>query len=188
MNAMDQLNRLLRPIWTLLRQTATKGVINSVDDSGAQQVLTVQTGDGEVLDKMERIEPMGLTSVPAAGDEVIVLIINGDRDHAIAVQVGSSAKRVKGLAEGEVAVWRDDANKVVFKANGDIEVHGEGKFKVTPSGDIELGSVGLKKLATEDFVNQVYKMHTHPTAPVGPVSVPTPIPMPTELTSKTKAE
>lgn len=188
MNFIDQFNRLLAPIRMLLRQMATKGSIDSVDDSGAMQEVKVITGDGEVLDQLERIQPFGLTSVPERDDEVIVLILNGDPAHAIAIQVGASSRRPTGLAEGEVAVWRDSSNKVVFKANGDIELHADGKYKVTPSGDIELGSTGLLKLATEDFVNSVYKAHVHPTAPVGPVSPPTPIPMPTELTTKTKAE
>jgi phage baseplate assembly protein V len=130
MNIVEQLNRLLDPIRILLNQMATKGSIDSVDDSGAQQTVTVITGDGEVLDQMERIQPMGLTSVPAKDDEVIVLIINGDRDHAVAIQVGSTANRLKGLDEGEVAVYRDVGNKIVFKANGDLEVTTSGTMNV----------------------------------------------------------
>jgi phage gp45-like len=79
---------------------------------------------------VERLQPFGLTSVPAPGDEVLLISTNGDREHAIAAQVGSSANRVSGLDEGEVAVYRDVNNKIVFRANGDVEITTEGQLSV----------------------------------------------------------
>lgn len=182
MNIIDHFSRLMAPLWTLLNQTATKGAIDSVDDSGAQQSVSVVTGDGELLDKMERIQPIGLTSVPLTDDEVIVLILNGDRDHAIAIAVGGSSRRPTGLAAGEVAVWRDNSNKIVFRANGDIEV--------TAGGEIKLGTT-VKALVNDTF-QAIYDAHTHAYLPGPGLSTPSgpPIPVmnPGNLTTKAKAE
>jgi phage baseplate assembly protein V len=189
-NLVDQFNRLLAPIRALLRQMATKGSIDAVDDTGPMQEVKVITGDGEVLDQLERIQPLGLTSVPEKDDEVIVLILNGDREHAIAIQVGGSSRRPNGLAEGEVAVWRDNNNKVVFKANGDIELHAEGKYKVTPDGDIELGATASVKALVNETFKALFDAHVHTLVTAGLSSSGVPAaPLPsTILTSKTKAE
>lgn len=189
MNNAEQLNRFIAPLRTLLRQVATKGSVDSVDDTGAMQVVKVVTGDGEVLDNMERLQPLGLTSVPMTDDEVIVLVLNGDREHAIAVQIGGSSRRPAGLAAGEVAVWRDDSNKVVFKANGDIELHADGKYKVTPSGDIELGATAAVKTLVNNTFKAFFDVHLHPTVGTPPnTGPPTVAAPPTVLTTKTKAE
>jgi len=109
----------------------------------------------------------------------------------------SDAIAIPGLYPSTVASPAPNANdlqiqngdsKITIKAGGDIEVESNGAVNIK-SGEINLGDgVMHQKLATEDFVNLVFKMHVHPTAPVGPVSPPTPIPMPTELTSKVSAE
>jgi len=164
MTLIDQINRLLAPIRALLNSMATKGSVDTVDDSGAMQVLKVVTGDGETLDRLERLQPMGLTSVPQNGDEVIVLALNGDLEHAIAVQVGASSRRPTGLAAGEVAVWRDVSNKIVFKSNGDIEMYASGD-------NIKIGST-VKKLINEEF-QSLFNNHVHNYNAVSGVGTPT---------------
>ena len=130
MTFTEQLNRILDPVRTAIKQMARKAIVDTVDDTGAQQVISVRTGGGAVLDKVERLQPFGLTSAPASGDEVLLISTNGDREHAVAVQVGSSANRISGLDEGEVAVYRNASNKIVFRANGDLEIMTEGQLSI----------------------------------------------------------
>jgi phage baseplate assembly protein V len=185
-NLLDTLERILAPIKRRLSLAVVRALVDSVDDSGAMQVLQVVPGNDEVLEGVEVLHPYGLTSHAPKDAPVLVLSPNGNAELAVAL-VGWKASRPAGLAEGEVALAHPDGNSVLLKANGDILVTASGKHIIDASGDIELGGGALKRLATEDFVNSVYKLHTHPTAPPGAISPPTPIPMPTELTSKTKA-
>jgi phage baseplate assembly protein V len=177
-NLLDILERVLAPIKRRLSLVVVRALVDIVDDSTDLQVLQVVPGDGEIIEDLEHLQPYGLTSRPPKGAPVIVLSPNGNNEIAVAL-VGWKASRPTGLKEGEVALAHENGNMILLKDGGDIVV--------TASGDILLGGV-TKKLATEDFVNNVYKLHTHPTAPPGAISPPTPIPMPTELTSKTKAE
>lgn len=191
MNLTDSIYRLLRPIRESLRLLISKAVVDSVtSDSEGMQVLQVIIGRDEALDSIERVQPLGLTSVPRKGDEAVIVLVNGERQHALCIAVDASSRRVKGLEEGEVCVYKDDANKIVFKKNGDIEIHGEGDLKITPSGAIELGtSAAVKALVNETFAT-LFDTHTHLGVTVGGgvTGVPAvPLP-PTILTTKTKAE
>lgn len=182
------LERWIAPLKRQVRQMVMQAIVDTVDDTGAVQLLSVTVGSEESLADIQRIQPHGLATYPSEGAEALVVLVNGNRDLPVAVCVGSAAVRPTGLQPGEVVVYKDTTNYIKFDKDGNITFKCDGKVSVQATGDIELGGAQLKALATEDFVNSVFKMHVHPTAPPGPTSPPTPIPMPTELTSKVKAQ
>lgn len=188
---MGDIRRMLEPLTRAIKFLASKGSVEAVDDSTALQTLQVTIGQDELLDQVPRLQQFGITSVPSEGDEAVVVLLGGERDQAVVVALDSSQKRPTGLSEGEVAVYRDPANMVVFKANGDIEVHAEGKLKVIPDGDIELGATAAVKALVNDTFQSIFNAHTHvfpaspPNAPTGP---PVPTMTPGNLTTKAKAE
>lgn len=183
-----QLERWIAPLKRQVHQMVMQAIVDTVKDSEPVQLLSVTVGSEETLADIQRIQPHGLATCPSDGAEALVLLVNGNRDIPVAVCVGGAAVRPTGLQPGEVVLYKDTKNYIKFDKDGNIEFKCEGNVSVQATGDIELGGVALKALATEDFVNNVYKMHMHPTAAPGAPSVPTPIPMPTELTQKTKAE
>lgn len=186
---MADLRRLLEPLQRAIKLMASKGVVEAVDDSTAMQTVQVTVGKDELLDKVERVQPFGLTSVPAAGDEAVVVLLGGERGQAVVVALDSSSKRPTGLAEGEVAVYRDASNYVKFLANGDVDVTVDGTAKVQAAA-IELGTTAAVKALVNDTFHALFNAHTHSgvTAGAGVTGAPV-IPLPaTVLTTKTKAE
>jgi len=188
----SMLERWIAPLKRRVAQMVLEGIVNTVDDTGAMQLLNVEVGSGEPLEPVQRIQAHGLTSNPEEGSEALVLLVGGNRDRPVAVVVGTGASRPTGLAAGEVAVYRNPDNMVVFKANGDIELHADGKYKVTPSGDIELGATAAVKTLVNDTFATLFDLHTHnfpaPPAPGAPTGPPLTPMVPTNFTTKTKAE
>jgi len=197
----EQLERVLRPIRNRIASMVVCALVKSVTDSDGLQILKVQMGRDEVKDDVERIQQFGFTSNPPNDSEAIVLFVGGNRSHGICLATDSSTYRIKNLPSGAVVIYNKNGEYVKLTEDTIEIVSGnkvlidctEAEIKAdtvnVKAGEIKLGDgVMHKALATEDFVTSVYKMHVHPTAPPGIVSVPTPIPMPTELTSKTKAE
>jgi phage baseplate assembly protein V len=124
------IERMLAPIRRRIGQMVLKAVVETVDDSDQMQILSATVGSDESLAGIQRVQPHGLTSNPVEGSEAVVLLVNGNRDMPVAVVIGTSAARPTGLKAGEVAVYRDQNNMVLFKENGDIEVTSEGTFSV----------------------------------------------------------
>lgn len=186
MTIIDQLNRWVGPLKKIIQSLIIKGILSAVNDSKSLQLIRVTIGKNEALSNVERVQPFGLSSYPPLDSEVVLLCAGGSREKAVAICIENSSSRVKNQEEGEVNLYIDSLHRIQIRPNGEINIIAD-KVNIQ-SGEIRIGDGLLhKSLATEDFVEQVYKLHVHP-APGGTTSAPTPIPMPTELTSKTKVE
>lgn len=150
---IDALNRLLAPLRTRVANMVSRAVVRLVDDSLKVQNLQLNLLDEETRGGVERIQNYGFTSVPLDGAEAVALAVGGKRDHLLVVAVEDRRYRLKGLADGEVAVYDHTGSKVVFKANGDIQI-------VPSSGNV---TVTGTLTASVDVVGggKSLKNHTH---------------------------
>lgn len=109
-------------IRTLMRQLSRKvlrGIVTlSYDDTGIQR-LQIKTLSGDVYE-LPRVQQYGYTSNPHAGSEGIVLML--DDAHGVVVAVDDRRYRMKGLKNGEVALYDDTGNKVHLQRSGKIHV------------------------------------------------------------------
>ncbi|WP_432473342.1 phage baseplate assembly protein V [Amphritea sp. HPY] len=109
-------------IKTLVRRLARKvlrGIVTlSYDDTGIQR-LQVKTLSGDVYE-LPRVQQYGYTSNPHAGAEGIVLTL--DDAHGVVVAVDDRRYRMKGLKNGEVALYDDTGNKVHLQRSGKMHV------------------------------------------------------------------
>jgi phage baseplate assembly protein V len=119
---IEALQRLLRPLHARLANLVSRAVVSRVDDSTKLQGLQVKVGVDEVRDGLERFQQYGLTSVPDAGAEAVVLFVGGRRDVGYVVAVDDRRYRVTGLTPGEVALYSKTGASVVLKADGSVEV------------------------------------------------------------------
>lgn len=105
--ALDQLARRMRLM-------IGRGVLRLVDDAKAQQMVQLDILAGETSE-MERFQDYGFTSVPQEGAEAIVAALAGRRDHLVALRIDDRRIRLKNLKPGEVALYDDLGNVIVFE-------------------------------------------------------------------------
>ncbi|AYR24264.1 phage baseplate assembly protein V [Herbaspirillum rubrisubalbicans] len=158
-----------------------RGIVSKVNDAAAIQLIRGKLMDGEDYDQMERVQQYGFTSVPKAGAEFLSTFIGGNRDHSVIVAVDDRRFRLRGLRDGEMAIYDDQGQKVHLTRNG-IVIDGGGKpisIQNTPevdmttplvkmSGDLKVvGSIsadgdisdhGNKKMSA---MRTVYNDHDH---------------------------
>jgi len=159
--------KLLEPILSRVNLVIARGVVKLVDDTPRMQELQVTLLKGEVMNKVERFQPLGLSSVPLADAEVVVACVGGLREHPLAIVVDDRNYRPTGGAPGEVTLYHPTAGqRIVLKASGDIEITTTGG-KVTVAGDLEVSgdvtaSGDVKDAGgTLQGFRDVYNVHTH---------------------------
>ncbi|AYR25760.1 phage baseplate assembly protein V [Herbaspirillum rubrisubalbicans] len=115
-----------------------RGIVSKANDGGAIQLIRGKLMDGEDYDQMERVQQYGLTSVPKPGAEFLSTFIGGNRDHSVIVAVDDRRYRLRGLKDGEVAIYDDQGQKVYLTRAG-IVIDGGGKpitIQNTPEVDM----------------------------------------------------
>lgn len=96
-----------------------RGIVKSVVQGVIQRVSATVWGDGAIDDR-ELIQHYGYTSRPKAGAEVIFIRQGGQF-----IVIGSDDRRYRiSLAEGEVALYTDEGDKIHLKRNRIIEIIG----------------------------------------------------------------
>jgi phage baseplate assembly protein V len=137
--------------------------ITGVDD--AKGVQTLQIGlNGETRDAVESFQAYGFTGVPIPGAEAVVAFVGGGRDNGYVLAVNDRRHRIKGLQQGEVAVYNNAGASIVLKADGSVLITAPGGVTVdTPNlavtGDIIDQSAGAGKSMAA--MRQIFNGHTH---------------------------
>lgn len=111
----DDFNRMLAPLAQRVRLMVARAVVRLVDSSRRVQAAQVGLLHGETRDSVEVFEHYGFTSCPLPGMEAAVMFLGGDRSSGVIVAVGDRMFRLQGLRPGEVALYTDEGDKLVFK-------------------------------------------------------------------------
>ncbi len=104
-----------------VRNMIGRAVLSAIDDTKLLQTLQVTLLADELADGVERFQNYGFSSHPFPEAEAIVAAVGGTRSHLVAIAVDDRRYRVKGLAEGEVAIYDDQGQTIVLKRGG-IEI------------------------------------------------------------------
>lgn len=168
--SMDKLsafvNRMIRPIKVRLYNMISRVVIESINDADGIQVVKLSALAGEERTDVERFQDYGFTSNPLPGSEGIVICPQGNRDHMIVIKIDSREFRLKGLANGEVAMYTDEGDKIHFKRGGIIDID---------TKTLELGRGTLEKILNGETFQAFFNIHPHLGnlgAPTGPPITP----------------
>ena len=119
---ISQLRKLLDPINRRIQLMIGRAVIQTISDDNPLQLMQLLLNFEEVRSGMARLQEYGFTSHPLPGAEAVVLFPGGSRDHGIVIAVEDRRYRLKPLAEGEVAIYTDEGDKIHFKRNRIIEL------------------------------------------------------------------
>lgn len=112
-------NRLLEPLRRRVRMVVQRAVVEYVHSQNGRHFVQVVATGGEPYDA-ELVQPFGFASQPVAGAGAVVLNLNGDRSHSVAINVGDNRYRVE-VGAGEVAIYNQDGAKIHLKAGRIID-------------------------------------------------------------------
>jgi phage baseplate assembly protein V len=116
--------------------TITRGRIAAARIRGGRTIADVQMLDGETRSRVELLLPMGMTAVPRAGADVVVLEV-GNRDHLVALLADDATLRVTGLAAGEIGLRDERGQQVTLTPDG-VRVTGALKVTIVATGDVSI--------------------------------------------------
>lgn len=149
-HTMERLYRRIVSCFGLGRVTTSR-------DGAGTHLAQVSFGDSNVTDVRDNTPLMqhwGLASRPKAGADAVVVFLGGNRGNGVVIATGDRRFWLKGLAEGEVALYDDQGQKVHLTRNG-IVIDGAGKpitIQNTPkvrmvtdlevTGDVKAGADG----------------------------------------------
>lgn len=119
---MRGFDRLTQPLRRRLALMVSRAVVTLVNDTAKMQTLQLSILDGETLDGAEHFQQYGFTAVPHGGAEALVLSVGGHRAHSVVVCCGDRRYRLKGLKNGEVAIYTDEGDKIHFKRGRVLDV------------------------------------------------------------------
>ncbi|RJG06243.1 phage baseplate assembly protein V [Noviherbaspirillum cavernae] len=111
---------MLGPTNRRLSNMLVRGTVITVKPSQKMQRLQAKLLDGETADDLEHFEPYGYTSRPKQGAEVLAMFFDGDRSHGVVIVAADRRYRLKGLKDGEVAMYDDLGQKIHLTRNGII--------------------------------------------------------------------
>ena len=178
---MRQILKLLQPMQRKLQQVVSRGVVRLVNDSLKMQEMQLTLMADETLDGVERFQNYGLTSVPHSGAEAITVSVSGHRSHSVAIVVDDRRFRLKGLANGEVALYDDQGQKVHLKRDGYMHVIANAQMTINAplvriEGELEVTGDIIDRVDTTgqnmNGMRETYNTHTHPGDSGGTTSQP----------------
>ena len=109
---IGQVREMMGGIEGRVRGMVARAIVRLVDDARRAQELQIELLADESQDAVERFQNYGLTSVPHAGAEALVVFAGGLRSHGVVLAVEDRRYRLTGLEDGEVALFDDIGNVI----------------------------------------------------------------------------
>ncbi|MGC5885738.1 phage baseplate assembly protein V [Ralstonia pseudosolanacearum] len=116
-----------------------RGVVALANAGRKLQTLQLRVTAGAVKDGVEHFEPYGFTSCPKDGAEALVAFLGDDWSHGVTFVVSDRRFRLQELKPGEVALYTDEGDALVFKRGQVVELKTK-TFRVEASERIDLVS------------------------------------------------
>lgn len=126
----EQFRRMSAPLLRMARMMVGRAVINLINDGLKLQELQVSLLADEVRADVERMQEYGFTSHPIPGAEAVMVSVGGARDHGIVIATDDRRYRVKGLPQGEVAIYDDQGQVIHLKRDKVIHIYGCDQIQV----------------------------------------------------------
>jgi len=125
-----------------MTQMISRGRVRSARIRGGRTLAEVEMADGETRTRVEVLLPMGMSAVPEAGADVLVLQVGGP-DHLVAMQADTASLRATGLAPGDIAL-RDKRGQMVVMNGEGVTISGALKVTIVSAGDVEITAPKVK--------------------------------------------
>jgi len=109
---LEQFSRLLSPLKSAISMLVSKAQVTMVTDGNNKiQRVQLDLGNNQIGVNVERVQNFGFSSNPKIGAETMVLSLNGNRDHMVAITVDDSRFR-PSVSEGDSIQYNSTGVKV----------------------------------------------------------------------------
>lgn len=105
------------------QRQAYRGVLKRTNAVPGVQLIQGEGLAKEAIQDAELMQHYGLTTNPPAGTMFVALPVGGKTSHSVVVATEHSSYRLVALAPGEVALYTDEGDKLVFKRGRIVELH-----------------------------------------------------------------
>jgi phage gp45-like len=151
--------------------TIKKTTIEENQDSSKKFImLEVEESEGDDLQDVQLVSLSGIKSRPEPGERVYILDFGGGLKIGICVEDNIEMDK----EEGERDLYATDGGSrkaaLTLLKNGNAVINDGDDYAVRFS-ELESKFNELRDFVN-DFITTTYNLHNHPTAPTGPVSVP----------------
>lgn len=131
------------------RSAATRGKVVSTAFAQNRALVQIQTLAGETLDRVELLQPGGVSAYPEPDAEVVVLQLLGIRDLAVAICGDKLGSGVPNLAAGERGIGDGSAYFAVrgnrlhlYAAGRDVVVESAANVTISASANVSISASG----------------------------------------------
>ena len=159
------LGRWIAPLKRRVLLMVARGVLDLLNQQNGKLLAQVQLLDKQVRSRLEVLQNYGFASRPLAGAEATVMFVGGNRHHGLVIATDDKRYRLRGMADGEVALYTDEGDVVHIKRGGEIHVKAQTRVLIDSprlecTGEIidRIDSGGRSMSA----MRAVYNSHTHP--------------------------
>lgn len=135
-------HRLLEPLRRRMATLIGRCILTALDSGPGVQSATITIMADETMRGVEYVEPYGYTSRALPGAEGVVLNVGAQRGACVALNLGNRQFRLRGLQTGEVALYTDEGDKLVFERGN--TVHLTTRHLVADVADDATVNVGTK--------------------------------------------
>ena len=113
-------NRLLEPLRRRIATLINRAILDRANSGPNCQTVDVVILADEHQTGVEHMEPYGYTSNPPAGAEGLIFGVAGQRAAAVGINFGNRQFRLAGLKTGEVAMFTDEGDTLVFSRENTV--------------------------------------------------------------------
>ncbi|WP_265410858.1 phage baseplate assembly protein V [Actinobacillus pleuropneumoniae] len=103
-------------------RTAFRGVLNLVNSSADVQKVQVSGLADETIADLDLMQHFGFTSVPPSGTQAVIIPLGGKTSHGVIVATENGSFRIKGLQNGETAIYDASGSSIILKNGKLIEI------------------------------------------------------------------
>lgn len=152
---------------------AFRGIGTRVNSAPKVQLIQGNALAGEQLQDAEMMQHFGFTSNPPPGFMFVAIPVGGKTAHGIVVATEHGEYRLKGLAQGEVAIYDDLGQKVHLTRNGIVINGANMPITITNTPKVRMETLLLEVTGeikdkcdssgkTMSGMRTIYNTHTHP--------------------------
>lgn len=161
----NMISNMVKPLRNRVYTMITRAIIETVKDDDGMQIVKLNLLAGESRDDVERFQNFGFSSNPPVDSECVVIAPGGNRDHLIVIVADDRKTRIKDLAKGESVFYNAAGDKLILKANGDLdgELSNDFKMKIGNNVDFEITKnfeLDLKKFKVKNDTGELIDLLT----------------------------